>query len=241
MQKGPPFHILLFYRSLQNRTRLKGPSFQFFFGIVRLFFQKFFNVSKESPFRVFWYFATEYMSIMPKGSPLLLFSALCDIFWKKKYSKTKKKFLRFLSLRYSADFRRSRLVQFCRQLQLVTWINNPSLDCLDFLHAAWKHACYFSQNMENSGTCMETLYRITIQPPLFELEPKTFPILRPCDHFVFTSKFLKLVPYVIIVSQIALLWIWRSLKRIMCLKFVCIESAVKLMKVSAAFEIRTAS
>ena len=48
----------------------------------------------------------------PKGSPLLHFSALCHYFWKKKYSKIflKKIFLRFLSLRYSADFRRSRLV-----------------------------------------------------------------------------------------------------------------------------------
>ena len=50
-----------------------------------------------------------------KGSPLLHFSALCDIFWKKKIKNFKfflKSLLRFLSLRYSADFRRSRLVLF---------------------------------------------------------------------------------------------------------------------------------
>ena len=74
--KGSPFHFLLLYRNLQNRTRLKGSTF---FGIVD-FFRKFFNVSKESPFRVFLYFATEYMLIKPKGSPLLHFLALCDIF-----------------------------------------------------------------------------------------------------------------------------------------------------------------
>ena len=50
--KGSPFHILLFSRSLQNQTRLKGPPFNFFSALCD-FFQKFFNVSKESPFRVF--------------------------------------------------------------------------------------------------------------------------------------------------------------------------------------------
>ena len=57
------------------------------------------------------------MLIKPKGSPLLHFSVLCDIFRKKKFSKIpsffKKNVLRFLSLRYSADFRRSRLVIDC--------------------------------------------------------------------------------------------------------------------------------
>ena len=49
-------------------------------------------------------FATEYMLIKPKGSPFLHFSVLCDIFEEKN------SLLLFLSLRYGADFRRSRLV-----------------------------------------------------------------------------------------------------------------------------------
>ena len=52
VQKGPPFHILLFYRSLQNRTRLKGPPFNFF-GIVRLFFENFLMSQKTPLFEFF--------------------------------------------------------------------------------------------------------------------------------------------------------------------------------------------
>ena len=82
---------------------------------MRLFFEKFFNVSKGSPLRVFSYFATECMLINPKGSPLLHFSALCDFFLQEFFFQklqvfSKKSVLRFLSLRYGADFRRSRLV-----------------------------------------------------------------------------------------------------------------------------------
>ena len=52
-----------------------------------------------------------------KGSLHLHFSALCDIFRKKNFFESfkffsKKNVLRFLSLRYSANFRRSRLVPF---------------------------------------------------------------------------------------------------------------------------------
>ena len=47
---------------------------------------------------------------------------------------------------------------------------------------------------------METFCRITMQPPLFQLKLKTFPLLHHRDHFVFTRKQL---PYVITVSQIA--------------------------------------
>ena len=55
------------------------------------------------------------MLINPKGSPLLHFSVLCNFFWKSFFSIItsffpKKNVLRFLSLRYGADFRRSRLV-----------------------------------------------------------------------------------------------------------------------------------
>ena len=50
---------------------------------------------------------------------------------------------------------------------------------------------------------METFCRITMQPPLIELKLKTFSLRHRRDHFVFTRKLLKQVPYVITVSQIA--------------------------------------
>ena len=68
--KGSPFRFLPFLRNLQNRKTPKGPPFQFFFGTVLIFFSKIFNFSKESPLRIFWYFATESMLMNPKGSPL---------------------------------------------------------------------------------------------------------------------------------------------------------------------------
>ena len=55
---------------------------------------------------------------------------------------------------------------------------------------------------------METFCTIAMQPTLFTSKLKTFPLLHRCDHFVFTRKVLKEVPYVITVSQIAR-WIWR--------------------------------
>ena len=45
------------------------------------------------------------------------------------------------------------------------------------------------------------IFRITMQ--LFQLKLKTFPLLHRRDHFVFTLKFLKKVPYVIIICQMA--------------------------------------
>ena len=156
--KGSPFRFLPFLRNLQNRKTPKGPPFQFFFGTVRIFFSKIFNFSKESPLRIFWYFATESMLMNPKGSPLFIFrhyATFSKFFSKKIFKKIFKNFfcfqsrkvifqsyrawkahfgclesvfkasheyilgifrkLSFLSLRYSADFRRSRLV-FSRRL-----------------------------------------------------------------------------------------------------------------------------
>ena len=42
-----------------------------------------------------------------------------------------------------------------------------------------------------------------MQLPLFQLKLETFPILNRRDHFIFTRKFPKEVPYVITRSQIA--------------------------------------
>ena len=88
--KGPPFHFLPFLRNLQNRKRPKGPPFQFFFGTVRNFFRKFFKVSKESPLRVFRYFATKCMLMNPKGSPFFIFrhyATISKFFSKKIFQK----------------------------------------------------------------------------------------------------------------------------------------------------------
>ena len=166
--KGSPLSFFTFLRNLQNRKTPKGPPFQFFFGTVRIFFSKIFNFSKESPLRIFWYFATENMLMNPKGSPLFIFrhyatfsKFFSKIFFKKKFQKNFQKFfcfqsrkvifqsyrawkahfgclesvfkafheyilgifrkLSFLSLRYSADFRRSRLVHLW---QLVSIYGN---------------------------------------------------------------------------------------------------------------------
>ena len=50
---------------------------------------------------------------------------------------------------------------------------------------------------------METFCRITMQTPLFELKLKTFPLLHHRDHFVFMRNFLKQLPYVNTISEIA--------------------------------------
>ena len=87
---------------------------------------------------------------------------------------------------------------------------------------------------------MEAFCRITMQLSLFELKLKTFPLLHRREHFVFTRKFLSeylmqspLVKYHAEYDA--------TLNIIMRLKFIFIETAVKLTKVSAAFKIRMAS
>ena len=111
--KGPPFIFYFFKETYKTGRAQRVPPLDFFRNCAT--FRKFFNVPKGSPLWVFWYFATECLLINPEGSPLLHFSALCDFFWKKNFFQkfqffSKKSVLRFLSLRYGADFRRSRLV-----------------------------------------------------------------------------------------------------------------------------------
>ena len=62
--KGPPFHFLLFYRNLQNRTRLKG---SIFFRHCATFFENFLMSQ---------YMLTEYMLIKPEGSPFTFFGTM---------------------------------------------------------------------------------------------------------------------------------------------------------------------
>ena len=82
--KGLPFHVFRHYETVQNSH------FRFFFSKINEFF-----VSKGSPFNLFDILQQTGFSKSPKGPP---FTGL--------------KTLRFLSLRYSTDFRRSRLVRF---------------------------------------------------------------------------------------------------------------------------------
>ena len=76
----------LFQRYIQARTGLKfrtPPPFRFFFRRCEIFFRIFLMSPKGPPFEFFCYFATECVFINQKGSPLLHFPALCDIFRKK--------------------------------------------------------------------------------------------------------------------------------------------------------------
>ena len=95
--------------NLQIRTR--GSPFQFF-RTVRLFFRNLFCV-KRVPLQVFWYFAANWKFKKPKRSPFRIFG--WDFFWMITFRPKHVFFqllktLRCLSLRYSADFSRSRLV-----------------------------------------------------------------------------------------------------------------------------------
>ena len=111
------------------------------FSALRLFFEKIFNVSKGSPLRVFSYFATECMLINPKGPPSTLFGTmrlfLKEIFFQKLQVFSKKNVLRFLSLRFGADFRRSRLV-FC-------FFGSPCKHCCTALAIEQRHLFFLAK------------------------------------------------------------------------------------------------
>ena len=110
--KGSLSFGYFFKRNLQNRPRLKGPPFDFFRHCATFF--KNFSLSPKGSLQDFCYFATECMFINQKGSPFYIFRQYAT-FFERKNSKvssffSKKNVLRFLSLRFKADFRRSRLV-----------------------------------------------------------------------------------------------------------------------------------
>ena len=144
LQRVPLSFFYFFNVTYKTGRASKVPPLDFFRHCAT-FFRKFFNVPKGSPLWVFWYFATECLLINPEGSPFLHFSALCDFFWKKNFLAdyfSKKSVLRFLSLRYGADFRRSRLVFFFR-LQSSHWsvhfsYKSYNLKILQFLLSKFK-------------------------------------------------------------------------------------------------------
>ena len=107
--KGTPFHFLLFQGNIQNRTCPKGPPFGFFSELCdffrKFFFRKFFSFRKQNGM-----FVNKSRRVPPFtffGTMRLL---LKEFFFQKFQFFSKKSVLRFLSLRYGADFRRSRLV-----------------------------------------------------------------------------------------------------------------------------------
>ena len=92
LQRVPPFVFYLFYVSYKTgrlqRVIFFDP-FHFFSALCELF-SKIFNVSKESPLRIFWYFATDSMLMNPKGSPLFIFrhyATFSKFFFKKNFSR----------------------------------------------------------------------------------------------------------------------------------------------------------
>ena len=109
-------YLLLDFERIQKpltwKTKAKGPPYLFFrqyeTSLPFFDFVRFFSMSpKGPPFECFWYFATGWMLINPKRSPFTFFGTL---HFPKKFQVFQKKVLRILSLRYSADFRRSPLL-----------------------------------------------------------------------------------------------------------------------------------
>ena len=129
LQRVPP----LFFTFSRKHTKPdvpKGSPLWIFFGTVRLFFENFLMSPKGPPFEFFDILNGMFVN-KSRRVPLLHFSALCDFFWKKIFFKnfnffSKKSVLRFLSLRYGADFRRSRLVElsasYCTRLFAIRFV-----------------------------------------------------------------------------------------------------------------------
>ena len=77
--KGSPFQFLLFQGNLQNRTGLKSPPFDFFFGTVRLF-SKIFCLQRV-PLSFFTFFNVIYKSGRDWRVPILTFFGTVRLFF----------------------------------------------------------------------------------------------------------------------------------------------------------------
>ena len=113
MQSVPPFSKSIFIVRYKTGRDYRVPPLSFF-GTVRLFFENFF-CPQRVPLSSFLIFCNGMYVNKCRRVPLLHFSALCDFFERKKFFKnlnffSNKNLLRIFSLRYGADFRRSRLV-----------------------------------------------------------------------------------------------------------------------------------
>ena len=103
---------------------------------------------KRVPLSSFLIFATENVNKTQKIPPFTFFGTMRH-FLKEKIKKFKfffkKSLLRFLSLRYSADFRRSRLVLYCCRGNTEKIIDLPSFD-EEHLSSALNLASSFAEN-----------------------------------------------------------------------------------------------
>ena len=125
--KGPPFIFPLFQGNLQNRTCLKGPPYEFFSALCDFFSKKFLMFQKGPPSNFFSFCNWMYDNTFQRVPPFTFFGTM-RLFLKENFFQIlhvffQKNFLRFLSLRYGADFRRSRLV-ICFPIK-VTGIRYP--------------------------------------------------------------------------------------------------------------------
>ena len=114
--KGPPSFVSTFWNTMDVKKIPKGPPFTFF-GTVTLFknlifkilLGNFFKVPKGLPFNFFHILQPAGVSQSPKGPPFTI-----------------------LSLRYSADFGRSRLLFFFVRQQNVCVVDTFSTELLNY-------------------------------------------------------------------------------------------------------------
>ena len=112
--KGPPFIFYFFFKETYKTGRAQRVPPLDFFRNCATFFRKFFNVPKGSPFE-FLIFCNGMFVDKSRRVPTFTFFGTMRLLLKKFFFQkfqffSKKSVLRFLSLRYGADFRRSRLV-----------------------------------------------------------------------------------------------------------------------------------
>ena len=131
LQRVPPFVFYLFYVTYKTGRLQRVPPFNFFRHCAN-FFSKIFNVSKESPLRVFWYFATKYVNEFQRVPPFH-FSALCDVFevfFKKIFQKIffRKNFHFFLFPVGKSDF------PVISSMKGTLWVSRKCFQSFSWIH-----------------------------------------------------------------------------------------------------------
>ena len=132
LQRVPPFVFYLFYVTYKTGRLQRVPPFNFFSALCEFFLSKIFNFSKESPLRIFWYFATENMLMNPKGSPLFIFRhyATFSKFFQKFFSKKifKKIFKNFLFPVEKSDF------PVISSMKGTLWVSRKCFQSFSWIH-----------------------------------------------------------------------------------------------------------
>ena len=113
--KGPPYHFLLFQGKYKTGRAQRVPPLDFFRNCAT-FFSKIFLCPQRVPPLSFLIFCNGmFVNKSRRPPPFTFFGTmrllLKENFFQKFQFFSKKSVLRFLSLRYGADFRRSRLVR----------------------------------------------------------------------------------------------------------------------------------